>query len=188
MRYLRFAEHIVVLQPHGEGAIQGSFDELRARDLLPDSEPIETCNEGKDRENTQDEPCSREAPKLDSLDKDAVDSSVVNISDKNVLGYYMKSMGFWHGSVFIILGALCIGLWKVSGTYAIAPWYLRTDLLRLLGSCLDRAQRKQPRQCKNAVLCRDIRIIEFYCLDSRIFLVWVRIVEAVFFGEYVLTI
>ncbi|EKG10418.1 Putative ABC transporter protein [Macrophomina phaseolina MS6] len=118
VRHLSFADHIVALLSNGEGAVQGSFRELHAQNVLLESEHSNEWEEDERLVARQKDSHPGEARLTVSTkgcDKDATEDSA---SDKYVLAFYVKSMGLWHGILFMVLGVLCIGLWKVSDYWA----------------------------------------------------------------------
>lgn len=122
----------MALQPNGEGAKQGSLQDLRAQNVLPDSveDPVQD-NTSADERSVQD---SNNASQLgDNKQREHESISEPIMSDKNVLAFYMKSMGFWNGMLFLVFGILCTGLWKASGMDHAALNFLPTDLLQITG-------------------------------------------------------
>lgn len=106
----------MILQPEGEGAVQGSFPDLIATNMLKEAEVKKKSKREDEPDNMRDAHPSSEARLASFKAQDDKNAHEEVVPDKDVLAFYMKSMGFWHGVLFMALGVFCVGLWKVSGT------------------------------------------------------------------------
>ncbi|KAF4634157.1 hypothetical protein G7Y89_g3952 [Cudoniella acicularis] len=120
VRHLKYADHIVALLPNGRGSIDGTLTELSSLGHGLQNPKLE-----KEEEELSEDSEERKRPSISKTAENPAgsifesSSDEVNIiSEKNIIWFYMSSMGFWNNIAFLAMGVVTVGLWKTSEYWA----------------------------------------------------------------------
>lgn len=128
VRHLQSADHIIALLPNGDGSDQGTLAELSSRDHILQDPRVAGLMEEEDQNKESDKSKLGKKSEADGDSKGGISPEERHIlSDKNVVRFYMKSMGFWNVVAFLAMGVVTVGLWKSSGKFTVQYFSPRAD-------------------------------------------------------------